>query len=307
MGRTVNIKKNTFAAKYNVVAPASSTHKKNRATRAKHPGLTHAEREQRHIQHRADYVKIKLKIGALRRYVRAECAQMSIEYDKKSRYFLDMFFQGGVCVSKLANKPNGYNTFKSNKAHKLRKAGGPAMTLQEIHTTFKAEYDSLTPAERQKGVEEYKARRDLNTQEKLKCPSVKEKIADSAAAVSQVAGILRGLKERVGIEGMVLVVKNWPEKIMKPQWIFNDPHIEHYLPTIVRGWNTGYIGKKVKALAVIGCDPTKIVKSPREQLDALKAECAQLIQDTLDEACLTQDASMQHEQFDTQITLRYGM
>ncbi|KAK1225153.1 hypothetical protein PQX77_011909 [Marasmius sp. AFHP31] len=304
MGRIVGVKKG-IAAKYNVVVPASTMPKSQRGKKPKRPAMTRAERERRRNNSKSNYVKMKLRIGALRRYVRAECAQMGLDFDRKPRYFLDMFFQGGVRVSKLANEVNDFNAFKSNKAYELRKADGPAMTIQEIQTTFKHEYDAQTPAERQKGVEEYKARRDLNAREKIKYPSIKEKIADSASSVSQITGVLKGLKERVGIEAVMLVVKNRPEKIMKPQWIFTDPRIQHYLPTIVRGWNTGYIGKKVEALAVAGCDPTKIVKSPREQADALKTECSQLIQEALDEACLTQDVLMQYEQFDKRVTLRY--
>ncbi|KAK1218521.1 hypothetical protein PQX77_011587 [Marasmius sp. AFHP31] len=304
MVRTVGVKKGV-AAKYNVVVPASTMPKQRRTKRPKRPSMTCAERERRRNNRKSNYVKMKLRIGALRRYVQAECAQMGLDFDRKTRYFLDMFFQGGVRVSKPANEVNDFNAFKSNKAYELRKAGGPVMTIQEIQEAFKHEYDAQTPAERQKGVEEYKARRDLDTRERLKYPSIKEKIADSASSVSQITGVLKGLKERVGIEAVVLVVKNRPEKIMKPQWIFTDPRIQHYLPTIVRGWNTGYIGKKVEALAVAGCDPTKIVKSPREQADALKTECSQLIQEALDEACLTQDVLMQYEQFDKRITLRY--
>ncbi|KAJ8093373.1 hypothetical protein PM082_020230 [Marasmius tenuissimus] len=130
-------------------------------------------------------------------------------------------------------------------------------------------------------------------------------MADVAACLSQVTSIFAGLKIRVGADAVTLVVKNRPEKIMNPQWICTDQRILHYLPTVVRGWNTAVIAKQVEALCVAGCDPTKLIKNAKDRVEALKKECTQLILDSLNEACLTKELGMQYKRFDTLITANY--
>ncbi|KAK1227506.1 hypothetical protein PQX77_009482 [Marasmius sp. AFHP31] len=304
MGQTVGVQP-AIAAKYALnVAPAALIHKKIKGTRSKRPPMTRAERKRRRLERQTQYTAIKIRMAKLRRLVREECVQLGKDFRKKPRYFTDMFFQGGTRIHKPANKPSSFNAFISKKSRECRAAGNP-LTLRQIQQEFTEEYNVLTPKERQDLVVAFEETRDLDTRERLKRPSVQEKMADAAASFSQIAGI--GLKTRVGVEAVVLAVKNRPEKIMAPKWIFTDDRIRHYLPTIVRGWNTATIGKKVEALAVAGCDPTKLIQNQAEQADALKKELAQLIQEALDEACSTTNQAMHYERFDTLVTLRYGV
>ncbi|KAJ8095931.1 hypothetical protein PM082_015152 [Marasmius tenuissimus] len=195
-----------------------------------------------------------------------------------------MFFQGGVRIHKPANKPSSFNAFISNKSHEARAAGKP-MTLGRIQEEFTDEYKALTPEEHQDLVTTFKKNRDLDTREWLKHPSIQEKVADAVSSFNQIAGILKGLKLHVGVDAVVLA----------------------YLPTIIRGWNTATIGKKVEALAVAGCNPTKLIQNLAEQVDALKKELAQLIQEALDKACTTTNQAMHYKRFDKLITLRYSI
>ncbi|KAL0058670.1 hypothetical protein AAF712_014640 [Marasmius tenuissimus] len=273
---------NAIAAKYaTAVAPASLMTKRTRNTKSKRAPLTRAEQERRRQARQMSNDQIRQQMAGLRRKVRHEFVVLGKEHKKDPKYFSDMFFQGGVRIGKPPREPSSFNVFVSEKAQTLRKAGGPAMTVQQIQKLFKDEYRNQTPAERKKMMKSFQERRDLDARERLKRPSVKEKIADASSSIGQVAGVLKGLKMRVGVEAMVLVVKNRPEKIMKPQWIFTDDRIRRYLPTIMRGWDTARVGKKVEALAVAGCDPTKLIKNTKDQANALKKECTQLIQDTL--------------------------
>ncbi|KAJ8092610.1 hypothetical protein PM082_006935 [Marasmius tenuissimus] len=311
MGRTVGVRHkrhlNLLAAKYSsVVAPAACM-KKTRNKGQKRAPVTRAERERRRQNQKSRDITIKKRIAALRRHVRDECNTLAGEYDMKARYFLDMFFQGGVRLTKPVNKPNPFNAFKWVKSREIRAAGGPVLTVQQIQDQFKDEYNRQTPEERQKTMDQYLAGRDQDARERVKRPTVREKCADAAGGIKQITGIFSSLKQRVGIEAAAVIVKNRPEKIMKPQWIFTDSRIPVYLPTILKGWNTAMVGKKIEALAVAGCDPTKLVKNTKDQIDILKKESAALIQDSLDEACSTKNLTMQYERFDKLITLVYGV
>ncbi|KAK1216321.1 hypothetical protein PQX77_021058 [Marasmius sp. AFHP31] len=305
-GKIVGVRP-AIAAKYSLnVAPTALIHKKVKGTRSKRPPMTRAERRRQGVQRQTQDAAIKVWMAKLRRLVCEECTQLGKDYKRKPRYFTDMFFQGGARIRKPANKPSSFNAFISKKSREARAAGSP-MTLRQIQEEFTNEYKALTPEERNDIVASFEQTRDLDTRERLKRPSVQEKMVNVASSFTQIAGILKGLKIRVGIEAVVLAVKNRPEKIMAPKWIFTDDRIRHYLPTIVRGWNTATVGKKIEALAVAGCDPTKLIKNLAEQTDTLKKELAQLIQEALDEACSTTNQAMQYERFDTLITLQYGV
>ncbi|KAK1219018.1 hypothetical protein PQX77_018270 [Marasmius sp. AFHP31] len=304
-----NARTENLIAKYAVLPPGASAHKRTRNADAqsKRPPTTRLERQRRQQNRKLVLVEMRKKIAAMRRSVREECIQLGKLYNKKPRYFLDMFFQGGVRVSKPSKKPNPFNAFKSRKSKQRRAAGLSPMTVQQIQTEFKDEYDSLTPEGRKKMVNDFEAERDLDTRERIKAPSVKEKMADTSSSITQATGILKGHKLRVGSEAMLLVVKNRPERIMKPQWFFMDDRIRRYLPTILRGFDCATVGKKVEALAVVRCDATALIKNQKDQADALKTECSLLIQEALDEACSTKGLGMQYEQFDKLTTLHFSV
>ena len=47
-------------------------------------------------------------------------SELARRFDKKERYFLDMFFQGGAHLVHKQTKVNAYNAFKHLKAEELR-------------------------------------------------------------------------------------------------------------------------------------------------------------------------------------------
>jgi hypothetical protein len=58
-------------------------------------------------------------VGEWYSYTLAKADELGKLYSKKPRYFLDMFFQGGVRMVNHRHKTNAYNTFKSLKATEL--------------------------------------------------------------------------------------------------------------------------------------------------------------------------------------------
>lgn len=52
-------------------------------------------------------------------YTLAKADELGKLFNKKPRYFLDMFFQGGVKMVNHRHKTNAYNAFKSLKATEL--------------------------------------------------------------------------------------------------------------------------------------------------------------------------------------------
>ena len=52
-------------------------------------------------------------------YTIAKAEDLAQRFDKKPRYFLDIFFQGGARMVNHHSKVNAYNAFKSLKAQEL--------------------------------------------------------------------------------------------------------------------------------------------------------------------------------------------
>ena len=62
---------------------------------------------------------------------------------------------------------------------------------------------------------------------------------------------------RVGIEGFFCVVRNTPDYSMNPVWFFTSEALMDYMPTAVpvhKPWDLAYVGAKIEAFAVAGCD-----------------------------------------------------
>ncbi|KAL0566351.1 hypothetical protein V5O48_015659 [Marasmius crinis-equi] len=294
------------ARQYNIALPSSSFLKKKvRSTRPKAAPRTVIEILGARKRRRDRAEEIKARIAALRRHVRAECDKMGKELKMKRKYFEDMFYQGGVRLTKPRNGTSNYNAFLAVKAHERREAGLSPKPLLELQNELGVEYHALTEKQLAEIREKYEAIRDVDALERIKRPSMKEKAADVARSVSHIVGILRGLKIRVGIEAVLCIVKNRAEKYMNPQWIQTDKRLGEYLELMVRGFDMGSVGRKLEAFSVAGFDATKVIKSSKEQADSLKRDTARLIQDQLDDKCGTKNLTIQYPKFDTLITMVY--
>ena len=92
-------------------------------------------------------------------------SELARRFDKKERYFLDIFFQGGAHLIHKQTKVNAYNAFKHLKAEELRDGetflscystyskylplpDGECPTLSKLNgEEFKAEYEALDEAD----------------------------------------------------------------------------------------------------------------------------------------------------------------
>ena len=68
---------------------------------------------------------------------------------------------------------------------------------------------------------------------------------------------MTGLNMRVGIEGFFCIVRNTPDYHMEPKWYFTSEALKDYMNVAVpihKGWDISYVGAKLEAFAVAGCD-----------------------------------------------------
>jgi len=115
-------------------------------------------------------------------------------FNKKPRYFLDIFFSGGVRMVHQQEKVNPHNAFNSLKAQELRDGEkilfilltiatnfivlieGHVMSLLDIQATYKEEYNALDEESRHEIVREFKE--NMDTTKAIRRPSPQGRILD---------------------------------------------------------------------------------------------------------------------------------
>ncbi|KAJ6608005.1 hypothetical protein B0H10DRAFT_1955755 [Mycena sp. CBHHK59/15] len=168
---------------------------------------------------------------------------MATEFDMESRYFLDIFFQGGAHMINHQEAVNPYNAFRGLKSMELREQG-IVMSAPEIHTNFFAEYKNLTMDEKKDLCERWEKIRTTNFH--LHCDTRRAKVQD-------VANIVRNMKML-----SFCVVRNNAQFKMEPKRYFTSRELEQYMEIATRKkWVTGEVGMKLEAFAIAGCDPAK--------------------------------------------------
>ncbi|KAL0563803.1 hypothetical protein V5O48_018260 [Marasmius crinis-equi] len=309
MAITVSVKKKHLAlpegSDYQVEPPTVVHLKKQTRKAAADIPIPNTQVLKKSNERRKKASEIKQEIAKLRRYVRGRCNELAEIYDLKPRYFADMFYQGGVRNAKARNAPNPFNAFKSVMAHERRKAGEKPLHLVELQAVLEDEYNTLDEKEKAGYIEKYLDLCDKDKREKIKRPSMKAKSAECMKTVKEILGKAMTLKTSVGVEMIGLVVKNRSEPYLEAQWIATDPRLHDYLNYLFHAWDPVEVGKKVEAFAVAGCDVIKTIKNQKDQVDTLKKDIVRLVQKDLDEACGTENLTMQYERFDTLITMPY--
>ena len=199
-------------------------------------------------------------------------SELARRFDKKERYFLDIFFQGGVHLIHKQTKVNAYNAFKHLKAKELRDGesfldhgssystyskllpllDGERPTLSKLNNEeFKAEYEALNDADLEEMVANHAeqvssgALRKRNSAQ-ARVQDVSSTIKTMQKLVSPTAKFefhfestdmpvtkMTGLNMRVGIEGFFCIVRNTPTYHMEPKWYFSSEALKDYMKIAV--------------------------------------------------------------------------
>jgi hypothetical protein len=137
---------------------------------SKSAALTPAQRTARAEHHNKVQAEINNAIDEWTKSTLNTASELARRFDKKERYFLDIFFQGGAHLIHKHTKVNAYNAFKHLKAEELRDRktffycdsssstysiyyplpDGERPTLEKLNSEeFKAEYEALDDADRE--------------------------------------------------------------------------------------------------------------------------------------------------------------
>ncbi|KAJ6447919.1 hypothetical protein C8R45DRAFT_1115608 [Mycena sanguinolenta] len=278
---------------------------------------TGAERQEK--QHAAAETKAEMDAACaeVHTYLRNKALELAERFQKKERYFLNIFYQAGARMVNVQEKTNPYNAFKSEKAAQLQ---GRTLKAPELHTEFHHEYEAMTAEEKAAMVKCYdeehkdevqKMRRDTDGPYSGLLQHCQEHRAAREWLLfhSDLSNMLQmhGLSYRVGVEGFYSLVRNSMDFHMSPQWYFTSPELARYLPIAVgRKWDTATVGPKLEAFAITGCDTMGMLRNTPQKVLYLKAEIQEFILAGLAQT-VGWSLDMEYVHYEECIILRYGM
>ncbi|KAJ7362723.1 hypothetical protein DFH08DRAFT_1025106, partial [Mycena albidolilacea] len=205
-------------------------------------------------------------------------------FDKKERYFLDIFFQGRARMVNHHKEVSPYNAFKSEKAAELREGMwynskalngthdstvGKGVNAPELHREYYDEYANLNDTENAALVQRFTE--NCNTT-KIRRATPKAHVQDVVNTVRNMQMLMTTLSNRVGIEGTFVIVRNNTDFNMLLQWHFTSK-LERYMPLAVRRcWDTGEAGGMLEAVAIAGCDTINLLRTAPQKAAFAKGE-----------------------------------
>ncbi|KAJ6485996.1 hypothetical protein C8R45DRAFT_828678, partial [Mycena sanguinolenta] len=242
---------------YSTIAGASSA--RRRAENPKAAPLTTEQQNDKRVAREAKQAEIDAEVQKWMEYTNALATSLGDRFDKKPRYFLDIFFQGGAHMIYHQEAVNPYNAFKSFKAAELCEAG-EAKNGDALHQDHFAEYQALSKDEKDELIAEFEKPRTKNFQLRRDTP---------CGRIQDVANVVRNLKMLVRNTSSLIfrsftryfykcffcIVKNTTDIKMAPEWYFTSKELEDYMEIAThKKWVTGEVGMKLEAFAVAGCD-----------------------------------------------------
>ncbi|KAJ7190069.1 hypothetical protein GGX14DRAFT_580167 [Mycena pura] len=267
--------------------------------------LTAEEKKEKHAERVATQEKMDKDVEWFS-YTHAKATELGIKYDKKARYFLDIFFQGGVHMVNHQEKTNPYNAFKAEKAAQRRDEGETGLKAQGLHEQYKEEYEALTEADKAALVERYDQLKDDIP--KIRRDTPKARIRDVSNTVRNIQMLFHGLSYRVGIEGFFCIVRNTTDFYMGPQWYFTSDALQQYMPLAVRRkWDTGDVGTRLEAFALADCDTMNLLRSTQQKVAFLKGDIWDRVLAGLMSITGKSDIRMDYIYHEESIVLKYGV
>ncbi|KAJ6459685.1 hypothetical protein C8R45DRAFT_1109541 [Mycena sanguinolenta] len=281
------------------------------APRARQPApprapLTAEEKKDKRLAREDLQERIDADVAEWFSYTNAKAVELGLKYDKKPRYFLDIFFQGGAHMVNHQEKTNPYNAFKAEKAAQRREEGQAGLKVQELHEEYKAEYDALTEEEKAELVTRYDSVKDDIP--KIRRDTAKARVRDMSNTVRNIQMLFHGLSYRVGIEGFFCIVRNNTDFFMGPQWYFTSDALRQYMPLAVRRkWDTSDVGTRLEAFAVAGCDTMNLFRTNHQKIAFLKGDIRDRVLAGLVDITGKVDIRMDYIYYKECIVLKYGI
>ncbi|KAI0368480.1 hypothetical protein BV20DRAFT_1054060 [Pilatotrama ljubarskyi] len=167
------------------------------------------------------------------------------------------------------------------------------------------EYHALTDEEKQKLVSDLM---DNQTSHKFgQRLTERGRVADWEHSCNEMVRLSIGLKNRISVKVMILMMQNNTEYHSKPCWFFTNAHMDRFMRVLFRGWDCELITTKMEVFAVAGCDFANLHSTAKEKADYFKHEIRKKVRTMLCTITGNPKAIMHYAKHEKNIILRYGV
>ncbi|KAK7041908.1 hypothetical protein VNI00_008889 [Paramarasmius palmivorus] len=238
------------------------------------------------------------------------------KYHKKRRFFMRMHYQNGVRHIRAHKKVNSFTALKAVKARERAEgclpaslAGEERLPLQKLTEICQPIYANMTRQEKKEIVKRYLEYKKTETHKHIQNPNSQSRAQDMAGVITNLKEIMKAAKQRCGIEGMFIVVRNTTDAFMSPEVFWSNPKWEPYMKMIAKGWDTDTVSTKLMHFSVADCDITKMFEEMpmQDKNTMLKAHVREHLREKLCEATGRKFKSIPFENFEKQVTLPFGV
>lgn len=87
-----------------------------------HVPIPSEQREKRQEANRKRRQEVDAEVIAWESYTLTKAEELAVRFDKKPRYFLDLFYQATARLSSRHEKVNGFNAYKSKRIAEMRES-----------------------------------------------------------------------------------------------------------------------------------------------------------------------------------------
>ncbi|KAJ7170275.1 hypothetical protein C8R43DRAFT_1120708 [Mycena crocata] len=256
-------------------------------------------------EHERKQVKMDDTVREWMEATHAKAQELATLFDMSPRYFLDIFFQGGVHMIHHQEKINPYNAFKAEKAAENREVG-IVKKVPELHEDIIDKYRELTSEQLAELCERHGDLREKNFH--LRCDTPRARIQDASNVIRNVKMLITGLANRIGVAGFFCIVRSHADFHMAPKWFFTSPELESYMPMATRKtWDTREVGMKLEVFSIAGSDPANLLRSSKQKADWLKFQICDKMKKMLVDASVDPNTAMSYTWHEEDIVQRYNI
>ncbi|TRM55112.1 hypothetical protein BD626DRAFT_420507 [Schizophyllum amplum] len=185
----------------------------------------------------------------------AWCVRMADKFEKNTQYFHELLWQNGLhLVSR--RETNSFNAYNGLKSLELREEGRTMNAIDmATDNALKSEYNSLSNEQRATLVAEWDKHKSIRVHNaRVSGMSRKQDFHQTTRTITT---LLEGLEDRVGVEAMVVIVRNNSNYYAQPFTFWTNPELEKYMAIASPKWDTARVVTKMEAFAIAGCDTAR--------------------------------------------------
>ncbi|KAH7908746.1 hypothetical protein BJ138DRAFT_1012143 [Hygrophoropsis aurantiaca] len=241
-------------------------------------------------------------------YIESKAAELATRFNTSPRRYLERFYVGSSLRRKKRNKTSAWHAYMHFKGVSTNndKAFGEKATLREL-VQDTTDYQKLDSAKRKLLVEEFDKIKD-GARKNPPNITARTRQAEASSSFNTASDELLGLKNRIGTEALIIMVRGTSSLNMAPKIFFTSPTVEQFLRVYLRKDPQDLACKFESAVLANGISGSMYAYSNinyRGRVGATKSAIRAGLQLALVDTTGNSAATMEYLKYETNVVRRY--